>query len=70
MITFDEVGWLDGEQVAFGEVIDGHDVVDFIEKQATATGNKTITHIRIPVLINDSGEYLEEGLSGYSKTDL
>ena len=39
--------WLDGKHVVFGEVIDGRDVVDYIEKVKTARGDKPVKEIKV-----------------------
>ena len=44
-ITFDKTPWLDGRHVVFGEVLEGEDVVDAMEKVGTSGGQtrKTVT---------------------------
>ena len=37
-ITFEPTPWLDGHHVVFGEVLDGFDVVDALEKIGTQSG--------------------------------
>ena len=37
-ITFEPTHWLDGHHVVFGEVIDGFEVVDALEKIGTQSG--------------------------------
>lgn len=46
--------WLDGKHVVFGQVVDGSDVVKFIETQGSQSG-KT----RTEVVIRDCGEIKE-----------
>ena len=38
-ITFTETPWLNGKHVVFGEVIDGFDVVNALEKIGTGSGS-------------------------------
>ena len=40
MITLDELPFLDGTNVIFGEVIDGHDIVDKIELNTSIDGKQ------------------------------
>lgn len=44
--------WLDGRHVVFGEVLEGYDIIDKIEKVATKSGDKPVQ----PVKIAKSGE--------------
>ena len=37
-ITFKETPWLNGRHTVFGEVIEGHDVVDKLEKIGSGSG--------------------------------
>lgn len=39
--------WLDNAHVVFGEVVDGFDVVDYIEKVKTSRGDRPIKEIKI-----------------------
>ena len=50
-ITFAETLWLDYKHVAFGEVLDGFEVLDKVEATVQPEGEMTAT-----VLITDSGE--------------
>lgn len=45
-ITFVACPWLDGENVVFGQVVEGLDVVKYLEKQGTASG-KPMEKLRI-----------------------
>lgn len=45
-ITTVVTSWLDGKHVVFGEVVEGMDVVQAVEKQGTSSG-KTKTTIKI-----------------------
>ena len=63
MITFDELPFLDGKNVIFGEVIDGFDVVAEIEKNSSVEGKQrpdlgTVDHL---ILVADAGEVTEDG---------
>ena len=40
-ITFTETEWLDGKHTVFGEVLEGHDVVDQLEKFGSESGTPT-----------------------------
>lgn len=46
-ITTVATSWLDGAHVVFGEVVDGFDVVDYMEKVKTANGDKPIKELKI-----------------------
>merc|ERR1711957_839890 len=50
-ITFIETPWLDGRHVVFGEVLEGKDVVDALEKIGTSSGSP-----RKKAMIVDSGK--------------
>ena len=50
-ITFIPTAWLDGKHVVFGEVIEGKELVDELEKLGSGSG-KTTKEVRI----SDSGE--------------
>ena len=50
-ITFKETPWLDGRHVVFGEVIEGQDLVNELEKVGTGSGAT-----KKKVVITDSGE--------------
>ena len=50
-ITFKETPWLDGRHVVFGEVIEGQDVVEALEKIGTGSGTT-----KQKATIVDSGE--------------
>lgn len=50
-ITFTKTPWLDGKHVVFGEVLQGQDVVDQLEKIGSQSGKTTQK-----VVITDSGE--------------
>lgn len=51
-ITTVVTSWLNGAHVVFGEVVDGFDVVDYVEKVKTSYGDKPAKEIKIA----DSGE--------------
>lgn len=51
-ITTVVTSWLNGGHVVFGEVVDGFDVVDAIEKTKTSRGDKPVK----PIKIADCGE--------------
>lgn len=51
-ITTVVTSWLNGGHVVFGEVVDGFDVVDAIEKTKTSAGDKPVK----PIKIADCGE--------------
>ena len=53
-VTFEKTPWLNGKHVIFGEVLEGQDVVDALEKIGTDKGKTTKTAI-----IARSGEILE-----------
>ena len=46
-ITTAVTSWLDGKHVVFGEVLDGQDVVDYIESVKTARGDRPVKEIKI-----------------------
>ncbi|KAI3406197.1 hypothetical protein KGF56_001039 [Candida oxycetoniae] len=46
-ITTAITSWLDGKHVVFGEVIDGKDVVDYIENVKTGRGDRPAKEIKI-----------------------
>jgi len=46
-ITTVVTSWLDGKHVVFGEVVDGFDVVDYIENVKTAYGDRPVKTIKI-----------------------
>eukprot|EP00039_Didymoeca_costata_P015871 m.275771 g.275771 ORF g.275771 m.275771 type:complete len:182 (-) comp16294_c2_seq1:3171-3716(-) len=50
-ITMDHTPWLDGKHVVFGSVVDGHHVVDNMERIGSPTGMPMQ-----PVIIEDCGE--------------
>ena len=50
-ITFKETPWLDGRHVVFGEVLEGQDVVEALEKIGTGSGST-----KKKATIVDSGE--------------
>ena len=50
-ITFKETPWLDGRHVVFGEVIEGQDIVNELEKIGTGSGST-----KKKAVIVDSGE--------------
>lgn len=52
-ITTNEASHLDGKHVVFGEVIDGHDIVDYLNDVETCTGDKPCKKI----IISDCGLY-------------
>ncbi|KAG6003876.1 Peptidyl-prolyl cis-trans isomerase B [Claviceps maximensis] len=61
-ITTVITSWLDGRHVVFGEVLEGYEIIEKIEKVATASGDKPVETVKI----TKSGE-LEvppEGLYG------
>ena len=49
-ITFKETPWLDGRHVVFGEVLEGKNVIDSLEKLGSGAGKTTKT-----ITIADSG---------------
>jgi cyclophilin family peptidyl-prolyl cis-trans isomerase len=51
-ITFVPTGFLDGKHTVFGEVVEGQTVVDAVEANKTAPGDKPIK----PVTIAASGQ--------------
>ena len=51
-ITFVPTGFLDGKHTVFGEVVEGMAVVDAVERNPTAPGDKPIK----PVVISASGQ--------------
>jgi peptidyl-prolyl cis-trans isomerase B (cyclophilin B) len=46
-ITTVLTSWLDGKHVVFGEVLEGYDVVEKVEKNPTAGGDKPIKAVKI-----------------------
>ena len=44
-ITFKETPWLNGRHVVFGEVIEGQDVVDALEKIGSGSGSTSKTAV-------------------------
>lgn len=46
-ITTVVTSWLNGKHVVFGEVVDGFDVVDYVEKVKTSYGDKPVQEIKI-----------------------
>ena len=54
-ITFKETPWLDGRHVVFGEVLEGQDVVNELEKIGTGSGTT-----KSKAVIVDSGELTNE----------
>ena len=44
-ITFKETPWLNGRHVVFGEVIEGQDVVDALEKIGSGSGATSKTAV-------------------------
>lgn len=46
-ITTVITSWLDGAHVVFGKVIDGFDVVDYMEKVKTSYGDKPVMELKI-----------------------
>lgn len=47
-ITFEETGWLDGGYVVFGEVLDGFEVVDYLNKDVkTGRGDKPSKQVKV-----------------------
>ncbi len=46
MITFNEAAFLDGYQTVFGELVEGHEVLDQIEKKVDRHG-KVHDHLTI-----------------------
>ncbi|KAI9472029.1 MAG: peptidyl-prolyl cis-trans isomerase cyp5 [Benjaminiella poitrasii] len=53
-ITFDKTPWLDGNHTVFGQVVEGKEVLDLLEKYGTQSGRPTAK-----VEIIDSGEIKE-----------
>lgn len=53
-ITTVVTSWLNGAHVVFGEVIEGFDVVDYMEKVKTSYGDRPVKELKIA----DSGELL------------
>ena len=51
-ITTVVTSWLDGRHVVFGEVLEGYEVVEKIEKTKTVSGDKPVE----PIKIAKSGE--------------
>ena len=54
-ITFKETSWLDGRHTVFGEVLEGFDVVDALEKIGTGSGTP-----KKKAVIVESGELVSE----------
>ena len=50
-ITFKETPWLDGRHTVFGEVLEGQDIVNELEKIGTGSGTP-----KMKAVITDSGE--------------
>ncbi|KAI7898271.1 peptidyl-prolyl cis-trans isomerase cyp5 [Cokeromyces recurvatus] len=50
-ITFDKTPWLDGNHTVFGQIVEGNDVLDLLEKYGTQSGRPTAK-----IEIIDSGE--------------
>lgn len=47
-ITFEQTPWLDGGYVVFGEVVDGFDVVDFLNNDVkTNRGDQPLTQVKV-----------------------
>lgn len=46
-ITTAVTSWLNGAHVVFGEVIDGKDVVDYIEKVKTGYGDRPVKEVKV-----------------------
>ncbi|XBW35657.1 hypothetical protein QEN19_001230 [Hanseniaspora menglaensis] len=47
-ITFQETSWLDGGYVVFGEVIDGFEVVDYLNAEVkTSRGDKPVKEVKV-----------------------
>jgi peptidyl-prolyl cis-trans isomerase B (cyclophilin B) len=59
-ITTVVTSWLNGKHVVFGEVVEGFDVVDYIENVKTARGDRPIKTIKIATCgeldLNDNAE--------------
>lgn len=39
--------WLDGRHVVFGEVLEGYEIIEKIEKSETAPGDKPVKAVKI-----------------------
>eukprot|EP00659_Diplonema_papillatum_P023443 gene23443-biopygen9338 len=50
--TLTKTAWLDGKHVAFGKVVEGHDVLDRMEE--TPTLRSHVPHV--PVVITNCGQ--------------
>ncbi|KAI5961144.1 CPR2 [Candida margitis] len=65
-ITTAVTSWLNGKHVVFGEVIDGKDVVDYIENVKTARGDRPAKEIKIvkagEIEGDDDAETQKEGV--------
>lgn len=64
-ITFEQTPWLDGGYVVFGEVVDGFEVVDFLNNDVkTNRGDQPLTQVKVVacglVEENDTTEELDE----------
>lgn len=64
-ITFEATPWLDGGYVVFGEVVDGFDVVDYLNKEVeTARGDQPVKEVKVIAcgIIEEPEEQNDESL--------
>ena len=54
-ITFVECPWLDGKHTVFGEVEEGHDLLELLERCGSGSGQP-----RTEIIIEKSGEIADE----------
>lgn len=47
MLTGDDISWLDGRHVVFGEVLEGYEIIEQIENAETLPGDKPAKTVKI-----------------------